>query len=170
MNEIWKDVVGYEGVYQVSNLGNVKSLPRLVKRKHLVLLKEKILKPGTSSGGYFIVILRKEMNSKVKKIHQLVAITFLNHKVDKHKIVVDHINNNPQDNRVENLQLITARENCSKDRINTSSKYTGVTWDKSKNKWTSQIQINKKQLHLGRYKTELEAHQAYQNKLKTLLK
>jgi len=158
--EIWKDVPGYEGYYQVSNLGNVKSLK---------FSKEKLLIPCFNSVGYLTVNLYKNGDIKMFQIHQLVAIAFLNHIPDgTNKIVVDHINNIPTDNRLENLQLISNRENLSKDKKNTSSKYTGVSWHKKNKKWLARIRINGNRKHLGYFINEIEASNAYQNTLKNL--
>ena len=106
---------------------------------------------------------------KKKKIsvHQLVAIVFLNHIPDKHKIIVDHKNTVKHDNKLSNLQLITARENLSKDKKGVSQ-YTGVSF--KCNNWYSQININKKVIYLGYFNTEIEASNAYQNKLKQYFK
>lgn len=166
--EIWKDIPNYEGLYQVSNLGRVKSLSRKVfnNRGFYILKHDKILKPGTSR-DYLNVILYKDKIIKTFKIHKLVAICFLNHVSDiKGNIVVDHINNNPKDNRLENLQIITNRENLSKDKKNKTSKYTGVCWHKSTNKWRAKISINGKSFWLGVFDTQEQAHEAYKNKLK----
>ena len=154
--EIFKDVIGFEGVYQVSNLGNVKSLK---------YGKERILKVGTSGDGYSMVVLSKNKKQYNKKVHQLVAMAFLNHEPNGMALVVDHKNNIKTDNRVENLQIITHRKNSSKDRKNKSSKYTGVSWNKHSNKWRSQIYINGKYKYLGLFINEYEAHLAYQNEL-----
>jgi hypothetical protein len=160
--EIWKDVPNYNGDYQVSNLGRVKS----IKRK-----KEKILKPGVDGGRYLCVNLYKNSILKNFKIHSLVAMCFLGHKTDgTHKIVIDHINNIKTDNRVENLQLITNRENTSKDRKGCSSNFTGVSWSKSANKWRSLIYNEGKLNHLGYYTCELKAAIIYQKSLKTINK
>lgn len=168
--EIFKDIPDYEGLYQVSNLGNVKSLEGKVFRRNGIFhftKKEKILKKSIAIDGYYVVNLSKDFKNKTFKIHQLVAITFLNHKPCGFKIVVDHINNNKLDNRLENLQLISNRENSSKEARG-KSKYTGVCWDKSKNKWKSAIRINGKTINLGVFKDEYDAHLAYQNKLKEI--
>lgn len=169
--EIWKDIPDYEGLYQVSNLGNVKSLSRIILRhgKYPFLSKELILKAGIYKTGYRYVILQNKRNMKSFTIHCLVAKAFLNHKPDgTRKIVIDHINNIKWDNRLENLQLITHRQNTSKDKKNTSSKYTGVSFDKEKNKWKSCININKKLKHLGYFKNEYDAHLEYQKALSEL--
>ena len=102
------------------------------------------------------------------KVSVLVAMAFLNHKPCGHKLVVDHINNNKLNDRLYNIQVITQRQNCSKDKKG-SSKYTGVTWDKRQNKWKAYIRIKQKLRYLGYYKKEKEAAQAYQNELKKLL-
>jgi hypothetical protein len=168
--EIWKDIPNYEGIYQVSNMGNVKSLKRVLLNhgKHPFFSKEMILKSAIDSTGYKSVRLCKDSKPKSLKVHQLVAVTFLNHIPDGYKIVVDHINTNKLDNRVENLQLITHRENCSKDRTG-SSKYTGVCLDRNCGKWRSSIRINGKIKNLGRFSKEQDASLAYQNALKSLL-
>ena len=158
MLEIWKEIKDYEGLYQVSNLGRVKSL---------VYKKERILK-SSNRKGYPQVYLCENYIKKTFRVHQLVAMEFLGYKPNGYNgLFVDHINNIRIDNRVENLQLVTNRKNCSKDR-NGSSKYTGVSWSKKMNKWKVQIHFNAKTKHLGYFNNELEASNVYQNKLKTL--
>ena len=159
MLEIWKDISGYDGYYQISNLGRVKSLR---------FNKSKILKQRLNTAGYLCIGLSNKSKSLRYSIHQLVAIGFLNHKPNGFKLVVDHINNIKTDNRVENLQIITNRENCSKDKKEGTSKYVGVCLYNKNNKWRSKIYINGKRKHLGMFNTELEAHLAYQNALKEL--
>jgi hypothetical protein len=170
MQEIFKDIPEYEGLYQVSNLGNVKSLAReMVKGKRKFISKEKILKLGKDGAGYYFVNLYKNGKIKNFKIHKLVAITFLNHIPDRYRIVVDHIDNNPLNNRLENLQLISQRQNTSKDRINGSSKYIGIYWNKKANKWMALISINGKRKYLGIFSDELDAHEAYKKELKKFI-
>jgi hypothetical protein len=158
--EIWKDIPNYEGHYQVSNFGNVKSIK---------ISNERVLKPGLNSEGYLLVILYKYSIQKTFKIHKLVAMAFLNHTPDKtQRIVVDHINNIKIDNRLENLQLITQRQNATKDKNGYSSRFIGVTWYKKTKKWQVRIYINGKNKNLGYYTNELEAANAYQSILKTI--
>lgn len=164
MREIFKDIPGYEGYYQVSNLGNVKSLERISNgRKFKNKSRKKIL-----SGGYYTVVLCVKSEIKTFRVANLVAMAFLGHVPNGYKVVVDHINNIKTDDRLENLQLISARLNCSKDRKNGLSKFTGVTYKKSHNKWMAQIQINGKSVFLGHYNSEKEASEAYQSKLKSI--
>lgn len=161
--EIWKDVVGYENAYQISNYGNVKSL------NYNRTNKEKILKPKLDK-GYLRVVLSKHGVVKTKTIHQLVAESFLGHKPNKYSgLIVDHINNIKTDNRVNNLQLTTQRNNVTKSVKNATSQYAGVCWDKRILKWQSTIYINGRNKHLGLFTNELDAHNAYQKALSTIL-
>tara|TARA_R110002126_G_scaffold268496_1_gene412031 strand:+ start:204 stop:698 length:495 start_codon:yes stop_codon:yes gene_type:complete len=158
MKEIFKDVKGYEGIYQVSNLGNVKSLK---------FGKERILKAGVDSNGYLRVSLFKYNTPRTSKVHKLVAMAFLNHIPDNLNVVIDHIDYNKANNRLDNLQLIKQRENIvrSINKNKTSSQYVGVSWAKHINKWKSQIRINKKNINLGSFNSELDASRAYQKAL-----
>jgi len=167
--EVWKDIPGYDGLYQVSNLGRVYSLPReWVSGKGAISKHEgKILK-GSTSRGYRLVQLCINGNMKAYKIHQLVAIAFLNHIPNGYELVIDHINDNKLDNRVENLQIVTQRFNSCKTQGKYTSKYKGVSWHKKSNKWVSQITINGMVKHLGLFNCELEASKAYQKALKEL--
>lgn len=161
--EIWKPVVGYEDLYQISNYGVVKSLPKewvtgvSTRRKH----NGKLLSSSKSGNGYLVVNLSKDGKGKNFTIHQLVSMAFLNHKPDGMATVVDHIDGNKINNRVNNLQVISNRENTSKDKVG-SSKFTGVYWYEKASKWRSCIQINGRNIHLGYFIDEEEANQMYQ--------
>lgn len=166
--EIWKDIPEYEGMYQASSLGRIKSVKRVIVRKNGIFftVKETILKQGNNY-GYKTCSLFKEGKGKTYNCSQLVAMAFLNHKPCGFKIVVDHINNIKTDNSIENLQLISNRENTTKDlfRKKSTSKYIGVSFDKSRNKWISYFRYGKKRIFLGRFKNEIDAHLAYEKKL-----
>jgi len=114
--EKFKDIPGLEKKYQVSNLGNVKSLKRYVKHNSggLKVVNERILRYVIKNRGYKHVVLMKNGKHKGYYIHQLVAMAFLGHTPNGHKLVVDHINEDKLDNRVENLQLISNKENVIK--------------------------------------------------------
>lgn len=99
MEEIWKDIKGYEGKYQISNLGRVKSLN----------YNTKILKYNSDGHGYLKVILYKNNKRKSHRVHRLVAEAFIPNLEDKNQ--VNHINGNKQDNRAFNLEWCTAKEN-----------------------------------------------------------
>ncbi|MCP4354360.1 MAG: hypothetical protein GY793_01765 [Proteobacteria bacterium] len=158
--EVWKDVKDYEGHYQVSNLGRVKSL----KNNETVFLKLNI-----DGRGYYKVALSNKGTPKTFRVHVLVAEMFLNHTPNgTNKVVVDHINNDRLNNKYSNLQLISNRENSSKDKSGGSSKYVGVSWNKQTNKWLASIRVNGKQKYLGRYKSEKIASAVYQYELDKL--
>jgi hypothetical protein len=157
--EIWKEVVGYEGIYQVSNLGRIKSLK---------FGKEKILKKTIDNRGYYVVNLHINRKQKTFNVHQIVASSFLNHKPNGYEFVVDHINDDKLNNQVSNLQIVTARFNVFKTQGKYSSQYKGIYLNKRFNKWLAQIYINGKRKHLGYFTNEYDAHMAYENALANL--
>ena len=158
--EEWREVKGYEGHYIVSSYGNVKTLK---------FGKEKFMTKCNEGKGYSSLVLsNKDKVKSTQYVHKLVAIAFLNHKPSGLDIVVDHIDNDKQNNRADNLQLISHRENCSKDKKNGTSKYTGVSWCKGRNKWRTMINIDRKSKFLGYFTNELEAAEAYQTELKQI--
>ncbi len=159
MEEIWKDIPNYEGLYQVSNLGKVKSFYKK---------KESILKDVNDGKGYRYVQLFKFGKSKLFRIHQLVAMAFLNHTPCRFKLVVNHIDFNKSNNIVTNLEIVSMRYNSNLIHIPHTSKYTGVSWSKLANKWKVGIRINGKAKHLGYFTNELDASNAYQNQLREL--
>lgn len=110
MNEIWKPVVGWEGLYEVSNLGNVRSLDRYVSttKTYNLPIKEKILKQNTNN-GYKRVQLWKDGKGVMCLVHRLVAEAFL--ETYSVSLQVNHKNGIKSDNRVENLEMVTAKEN-----------------------------------------------------------
>ena len=167
--EVWKDIPGYEGLYQASNLGKVKSLPRSIfNGKGYYISKEKLLNLYLVE-GYYRSYLTRELKAKSFSVHQLVAMAFLGHTPCGYQLVVDHINDNMLDNRVENLQIVSHRFNTYKTQGKYTSEYKGVNWDKQSKKWRAKIQINGKSEHLGVFDCEFSAHLAYQNKLKELI-
>ena len=170
MEEIWKDIEGYEGLQQVSNLGRVKSLPKecVIGNGAIRRYNGAILKGGITSAGYLSASLCCNGKQKTFLVHQLVAVAFLGHNPSGHELVVDHIDDDKLNNRVDNLQIVTHRFNTYKTQGEYSSKYKGVYYDKASNKWRSRIKINSKQKHLGYFKCELAAHKAYQKALKDL--
>ena len=171
MREIYKSIKRYEGLYEVSNLGNVKSLRRKVVNtaKSFRIVNEKILKPSIQGKVYLAVGLSKGI-VKNTYVHKLVAMAFLNHTPNGLTMVIDHINNDKHDNRVTNLQVISQRQNTSKNtKKSRYSNYTGVSkLNGGEGKFVAQIGINKKSVHLGSFENEYDAHLAYQKALKTL--
>ena len=84
------------------------------------------------------------------------------------KLIVNHINFIRHDNRAENLEIDTNRNNTNQKHLNSSSEYTGVSWNKKYNKWVANIRINGKLKYLGLFACELKAAKAYQDALKAM--
>jgi len=163
--EIWKEVPNYEN-YMISSMGRVKSL------NFNKTGKERLLKQGKSRQHLKVTLWNEQGNTQLK-VHQLVAIAFLGHvrSGSTRGLVVDHIDNDPLNNNLSNLQVITNRENTSKDTKNKTSAYTGVSWHKASKRWRAQIRlVGRKVKSLGTFTNELEASEAYQKKLKEIQK
>jgi len=111
MKETWKDIKGYEGSYQVSNLGRVRSLDRMVKHKKEGLRKQKglTLKNRKDYGGYYKVLLCKNGQVNNQKISRLVAQAFISN--PRNKTQVNHKNGIKTDNKISNLEWCTRSEN-----------------------------------------------------------
>jgi hypothetical protein len=170
VNEIWRDIPGFEFRYQVSNLGRVKSLNRLCWNKNTPYPKEEyILKPSLNNKGYYSVNLWTGKNT-LYRIHTLVAMTFLGYERCGVKQVIDHIDGDKLNNNLSNLQVTSQRVNSIKSiRNNKYSNYTGVTFDKARGKWVASISINGKKHRMGRFNCEAKAAYAYNQKLKESL-
>lgn len=152
--EEYKDIPEYLGHYQVSNKGNVKSLKQN---------KETILKVSTEGDKYYRVALYKDGKGKKFYVHRLVIQAFKGDIPKGRNLVVDHIDYNKTNNKLDNLQVISNRENLSKDkyRHNPSSSYIGVSFNKAKKKWESSISVNGASFYLGRFNNEANAGQEY---------
>ena len=137
--EIWKDVVGYEGLYQVSSLGRIKSLDRKIKCRNnyerIVVGKIKI--PFKKKEGYLTIKLYKSNKLKSFYVHRLVAQAFID---NPHcKKTVNHINEIKTDNRIENLEWATYSENLSynnlRERMSKTKKEKGVLVKENNPNW-----------------------------------
>lgn len=167
IEEIWLPAYEFEGYYEVSNLGRLKSISRLVKsrwRDTNKIQHGKILNPGVSN-GYYKTTLCKEGVLYYRYVHRLVMATF----VGPSKLEVDHKDENKLNNRVTNLRYATSLQNqhyyAERRKANVSSKYVGVNFSPwHGNKWRAGISICGKQTHLGYFNTEAEAYMAYQKK------
>lgn len=109
MEEIWKDIPRYEGLYQVSNLGRVKSVDRFDNRNRY--LKGKVMKQRLDKRGYFKVNLSNTGKKKLWFVHRLVAIAFIPNPYDFP--VINHKDENPQNNNVDNLEWCTVKYNTN---------------------------------------------------------
>ena len=111
MQEIWRDIKGYEGLYQISNFGNVKSVERIVKRgTNFKPVCERVLKTG-DKGGYKYVILSKNGKTKTGWVHRLVAQAFIPN--PDNLPCINHKDEHPSNNRVDNLEWCTHSYNNS---------------------------------------------------------
>lgn len=107
--EIWKDIKNYEGLYQVSNFGNVKRISsfRGVNKQYL---NDYYLKPLDNGKGYYRIKLTKNNSSKRIMLHRIIAEAFISNELNKP--FINHINGNKKDNSIENLEWCTQSENC----------------------------------------------------------
>jgi hypothetical protein len=171
--EIWKSVEGYEGIYEVSNMGRARSLPKkwvCGNNNNNFYHDGKILKTSPNSEGYINIFLYKNGKRKTYKLHRIVAIAFIDNP-NKYPLV-DHINGIRHDNYIDNLRWCTNRQNSSFDNrnIKKTSKYAGVSIHLPTNKWRARIVINKKEIHLGLFNSQEDALESYENAKKNLLK
>lgn len=113
MTEIWKDIEGYEGLYAVSNLGRVKSYDKWIERKSDkgYLMPGRMMKLIKITNGYITVSVRKNGNVKVLYVHRLVAQAFLDNPNGYGE--VNHIDENKENNKVNNLEWCTRKYNCN---------------------------------------------------------
>lgn len=115
MEEIWKDIEGYEGFYQVSNLGQIKSLDRYIKCKNGAerYMKGRILNHTVNKKrrGYCEISLHMNGKEKRYKVHRLVALAFLPNPYNKPE--VNHKDEDKENNRVDNLEWVTSKENAN---------------------------------------------------------
>jgi len=165
--EQWKDIPDYEGFYQASDLGRIKSLNRTMScmGKYSFLSEGRIRKVRLGRDGYLKVNLSIDGKTQTLKIHQLVAMAFLNHVPCGYKLVINHKNFIKIDNQLSNLEVVTQRENSNKKHVKSSSNFTGVSWHKKSKKWSAQVVVNGEIKYLGLFNDELEASQYYENAL-----
>ena len=147
--EVWVWVNSYEGLYKISNLGNV-----------LNVKSGKVLKPRTLKIGYKAVNLYNNKKKITKYIHRLVAEAFLLNPLNKR--CTDHINRCRTDNNLLNLRWSTHSENQMNKSMqkNNTSDVVGVSFHNKMNKWESYINVNGKRKHLGYFKEKAEAIEA----------
>lgn len=105
--EMWKDIEGYEGLYQISNLGRVKSLDRVIDKYHHV--KEKILQLQINKRGYYTLMLSKNGVAKRFEIHRLVGLNFITNNSE----CFNHIDGDKLNNNLNNLEPCTFSENIN---------------------------------------------------------
>lgn len=160
--EEWKAIPGYEGFYEASSFGRIRSLPRSVKTRHGGIAKKngRILKPSKNSCGYVNYGLSKNGSQKTCSGHILVATAFLGDKPVG--FVVDHIDRDKSNNCLKNLEYVSSAENVwrgelGKLRSSRWSKHRFVSFNKRTGKWLAQIRRNGKFLRSQNLDTEEEA-------------
>lgn len=170
-DEVWKDVKGYEGLYQVSNFGRVRSLSRTIgnryKRGIRVVREQRILKPCQKDNYYLYVSLTKNRKRNNKYIHRLVADAFIS-KIDG-KDVINHKDYDVTNNSADNLEWVTQKENVnhSIERMKhpknsklpscTNEKYVGIRHGK--------FRVCVTQLHIDKQFSTLDEAVAYRDSL-----
>lgn len=109
--EIWKDIPEWKGVYQASSFGRIKSLQRVVVCRNGINMSvsEKIMQPCLNTHGYYIVLFKNKGRKKTSTVHRLIAETFIQN--TENKRTVNHKNGIKIDNRLENLEWATMKEN-----------------------------------------------------------
>lgn len=162
MDEIWMPVIGYEGLYEVSNIGRVKSLERKVETKGGALRsnKERIMKQTLNRYGYMRLSLMNKANKKIHYVHVIVFESFVSKRNGKQ---VNHMDSNKLNNNLENLELVTSRENTNHYYLSKSNKPIGV--HEKRGRYYSLIEISGKLKNLGTFDTIEEASKAYRDAL-----
>ena len=140
----------YEGLYKIDILGNVE---RYYKNGNT-----KILKNNNDGNGYKKINLYKNGKATTHRIHRLLALHFIDNP-NQHPFV-DHIDINCQNNNLQNLRWVTISMN-NRNCKNKGKYMKGVTKNKNGKKFMAKIKINKKDVYLGTFNTELEAHNCY---------
>lgn len=163
--EVWRDIPGYEGLYQVSSFARVRSLDRKIIRKGTTARLNGFLLSQHIARGYWYVDLFN--HNSIKNgigVHALVTMAFFNHKRCGHEIEVNHKDKNKKNSYLYNLELVTHQENMQHGFKDTgcSSNYTGVSFDKIRNKYKSKIVLNKTEVLLGRFDNEIYASKLYE--------
>lgn len=172
--EVWLPIPNTNNVYEASNLSRIKSVDRHVINEQGIkrYVKGRILKQHLAKHAYnryyYNVCICIKNKKKTTTVHSLVFYAFNGFYPKRNSgMVVDHKDNNSLNNNLENLELITHRENSTKDRKG-SSKYSGVYFIKNRKAWQSAISINKKQIKILFTKDELKAKKSYEIALENI--
>lgn len=158
MIEQWKDIIGFEKLYQISNLGNVKSLKReyTCGKGRNVIKGETIISQQINNHGYKYCFLFNGKKS-IKYIHILVGIHFI--KNDSKKPQINHKDLNKENNNVSNLEWVTNKENTIHQYSLKRDLPTGVS--KRGNRYIAQTTIQGKKKHIGSFSSIIDAKNAY---------
>jgi len=147
--EIWKSIPEYDGMYEASNFGRIKSFHR----------GDNVIKAYRNSLGYFVISLSKNKKKKTRYVHQLIAFTFLGER--PFGMVVDHIDGKPCNNNSDNLQYISQSENILKGSGARHCEFHGSYENKHSKGFVVKKHFRGKPRYLGTYDTEQEAHDVF---------
>jgi len=170
--EEWRDISGYEGLYQVSDFGRVKSLARTDYNKNgrILPIKERIMATHSNGVGHIKLTLSNGNSRSKKYVHRLMAEAFVPNP-NGYKLI-NHIDGNPSNNTLPNIEWVSMRENVThglkkSDSRKKSSVFPGVHLNtiNTNKKWKAMLFLNGKHNFLGNFYTEEEAHEAYQKAL-----
>ena len=164
--EIWKDITDYEGLYQISSLGRVKSLERVTtKGNGFDYNVKEIIMVTSKRNGYLNIKLCKNSVYKRFDIHRLVALHFIKNDKDikTHNYVNHKKAGNTENNIYTNLEWTNNRENTSHGFLNKNftSRFIGVSWEATHKKFRCRIQINGKQESIGESINEIDVAEVY---------
>jgi hypothetical protein len=153
---------------EFNKLGQVKRLPKewMIKKR-----VEKLVNIKSNNRGYqTLCFMTEDRNLHYILLHQALAIVFLNHNPNNYQLVIDHIDNNKLNNKIENLQIISQRENVIKYTNDKRDLPTGVFYYnyKDKIKYRSYIYYNKKQIYLGFFDNIEQASEKYNKALEAI--
>lgn len=163
-SEIWKDIPGFEKLYQASNLGNIRQLPFVYRsnKNILVYRKYRVATQNIKEGYYQTLLTDLNGVNYYKGTHRWVMIAFYG----VSELQVDHINGIKTDNRLENLRYVNASDNINHVKTLYPEKFNSTlhgAQSNGKGKWTSSFSIENKQYNLGNFETEKEANEVYLN-------
>lgn len=179
--EIWKDMIGFEGRYQVSNLGRVRSI---LSNHGRYQEKIKVQRPRSESCPYRYVQLSVKDQPHHEAVHRAVAKAFIPN--PDNKPMVNHIDGNKLNNNACNLEWVTCSENHQHafstglrdaqhvaerqrgTKVGQSSSYHNVSWDNSRSKWKATLKDKGKMVFQKRFETEIEAAQYVNDQLDAL--
>jgi hypothetical protein len=165
--EEFRAIKDYEGYYEVSDLGRVRSLERYAPHAlyGLMRVEAKIRKQMPSGNGYLKLKLSSSGPQKSFAVHVLVAVAFLDHEPCGHNLVINHKNFDGTVNVKSNLEIVSQRKNADHKHVPHSSGFTGVNYKTDRKRWRAGIYIDGKRKHLGYFRDEIEASKAYENAL-----
>lgn len=164
IKEVWKPVKGFGKYYEVSNCGRVRSKDRYSENRFSKWLRKgRVLKEVYDKRGYPMVHLINDKVSLTRRIHVLVWDAFGKQKRSGRRLQVDHKDENKKNNHINNLQLLTNRENVTKRFVGQRLLPTGVYRQEGTKKYMAQISINGKSIYLGYFETVESARRAYKN-------